>query len=75
MQPPVMSRRREKCGGCCEAYNRAALTYHIWSITGPWFMMEHPEFDMPNGKRRFGAYEYPSGKGKIGWFGHVDVQV
>lgn len=30
---------------------------------GPWFMMAHPEFGMPDGKRRFGAYEYPSGKG------------
>jgi hypothetical protein len=26
-------------------------------------MMAHPEFSMPDGKRRFGAYEYPSGKG------------
>jgi hypothetical protein len=30
---------------------------------GPWFMMAHPEFPMPDGARRFGAYEYPSGKG------------
>lgn len=33
------------------------------ALAGPWFMMAHPEFDMPDGKRRFGAYEYPSGKG------------
>ena len=40
------------------------LTY--WFLrTGPWFMMAHPEFSMPDGKRRFGAYEYPSGKGSM----------
>lgn len=35
----------------------------LCGLTGPWFMMAHPEFGMPDGKRRFGAYEYPSGKG------------
>lgn len=26
-------------------------------------MTAHPEFGMPDGRKRFGAYEYPSGKG------------
>lgn len=52
-----------RCGRCLNLMRNHQRNADSLPRTGPWFMMASPEFEMPDGKQRFGAYEYPNAKG------------